>query len=703
MASGGRSAAESGVRHLSDIDWFKEVTKAQPVARPRGPQSQPDIDWFAEVSGPPTPTQPTSSIQRFPETTPVSRETEGAADISTVAAASLARDVADQISYYSRELGIPAERFGLREGQIVYQTDEGTLQAVAPGFARQFAQGLGPSIPAAGGMVGAAVGAVPGAGVGSLATGAIGGALGAAGAEAARQNLANYLGVQEAGLEDVSRAAVTEGAYDIGAGLAGTLVAKGVSRAVATRAAKELNRMIREEGREAMDALRDTLAKVNRDYNVDVRLTPAELTNLPKLQGQQLALTAGPETAQTMMPFYGRRAGELQQTVPRFLSRQISPTAPGADVAGQRLGQSSEAALRNIQRQRSIRGRPAYQAAFAAGPVDISPAIKQLDELTTKASRPLRAALGKVRREMVDEAGAPITDLETVQNAVKELLDDEISSAARAGRNKQARALREVQGTLLETLDEQNPLYAEARKLWGDLSGPVTTAQGGILPGLAKAKPETYAAMGERLFGRASPAEIQRAKAAILKTPKGKQNWNAALRGFLEDRWSQAGREFKSTVGRRELGEAAQPVSFWANVYGDPKQQARLKAAMDPKQFTAFRNLMQVMEATGRAINWNSTTPTQIEGLQSVRTPARVAQTMKMLSTQPLQPIAEAYEQWIQGVNLQRLADVITTSDSIEELAKVTSAKAPRMRTFQAVARALNLARANVQAAQERE
>ena len=97
-------------------------------------------------------------IAPSPQRMPIASGTSGAASIPTVAAASLIQDPEARIRYYAEKMGIPKERFGIADGNIVYQTPEGKLQRVSPGFMREVAKGLGPSFPA----VGSALGTIPG-------------------------------------------------------------------------------------------------------------------------------------------------------------------------------------------------------------------------------------------------------------------------------------------------------------------------------------------------------------------------------------------------------------------------------------------------------------------------------------------------------------------------------------------------------------
>ena len=70
------------------------------------------------------------NIAPSPQRMPIASGTSGAASIPTVAAASLIQDPEARIRYYAEKMGIPKERFGIADGNIVYQTPDGKLQRV---------------------------------------------------------------------------------------------------------------------------------------------------------------------------------------------------------------------------------------------------------------------------------------------------------------------------------------------------------------------------------------------------------------------------------------------------------------------------------------------------------------------------------------------------------------------------------------------
>ena len=655
----------------------------------------------------------------------VNQDTEGAAGILDVAIASLMDDPQAQMNFFSRAMNIPRERFGVIGGQIVFQTDSGEFQAVQPGALRGIARGAGPSLPAVGGAAGGILGFGAGIPTGptAVATTAAGGMAGAAAGQTVREFLGTVLGDQEPSGGRI----VKEAGLDLASTVVGLGIAKGASRAAASRLGQEFGRVMSAGGKQASEALKEALDTVNREFGSNIQLTPAELSNSAKLRAQQLGLQNKGEVAQPLEDFVSRRGDETRVATEGFLDTVSQQADP--DVAGRQLSTAAEKGLRDITQERVSAGSPVYQQAFqeaeSLGGVDIRPTVQFLDE-TAASFPPAREPLERIRNALgvlVDRGDGvrqfqPFDNLEQLQDTAKEMLDDEIGTAARAGKNKLAGRLRNVQNNLLDTLDQQVPTFAEARRLWGDLSRPVSQAEGGVLPQLASRGQKDFEYLGTRFLSRSSPAEIRRARSRILRVGDigdpasafagqlgggagltGQDAWNASLRGFLQEAWQQAGREFKSTIGRPGVGRAAQPVTFFARMFGDPAQQARLKAAMTPQQFSSFEKLMRVFEATGRATNFNSTTAAQQEArtmLESTGLGQAVLQNVLDIPGIPKRA-GGAVNDAFQAKHLEELVNVITNTDSVKELLKITSQNFNRDRGLLLVGKALNLARANAE------
>ena len=290
------------------------------------------------------------TISPAPMRMPIASGTSGAASIPTVAAASLIQEPEARIRYYSQQMGIPAERFGIADGNIVYQTPEGTLQRVSPGFAREVAKGVGPSLPA----VGSALGTLPGllmsatpAAPAAIPTAIAGGTTGAMGGQYIRELLAKQMAGQRISPTRVA----TEGVIDMSASLAGALIGKGLTRAAATKAAEQFKQALRTSAGDASRALRQTLANVNAQYGTRISLTPAELTGSADLIAAQKALTGDPRTGETMTQFAQERGEQIGVAASQMLE-SLAPKAGTQEATGSALAQAAGEAVSQLSKQR---------------------------------------------------------------------------------------------------------------------------------------------------------------------------------------------------------------------------------------------------------------------------------------------------------------------------------------------------------------
>lgn len=618
------------------------------------------------------------TISPAPMRMPIASGTAGAASIPTVAAASLIQEPEARIRYYSQQMGIPSERFGVADGNIVYQTPEGTLQRVSPGFAREVAKGVGPSLPA----VGSALGTLPGllmsatpAAPAAIPTAIAGGTTGAMGGQYIRELLAKQMAGQRISPTRVA----TEGVIDMSASLAGALIGKGLTRAAATKAAQQFKQALKTSAGDASRALRQTLANVNAQYGTRISLTPAELTGSADLIAAQKALTGDPRTGETMTQFAQERGEQIGVAASQMLE-SLAPKAGTQEATGSALAQAAGEAVSQLSKQRSAAAAPAYAKAWEAGSsVNLQPFDALLTETADKF-QPLKNTLKRIRANYTKPAKIngetrPVirddVNLEYVQDNIKEVLDDEISIAIRSGANKKALRLQELQGKLLQDLDRQVPEYAGARKVWGDLSRPIDEVEGGILPILANKNIRDFEYLGARFLTSSSPAAIAQAKQNILKVEGGQDVWDATVRGALERQWEKANKVPMSYISRPDLVAARAPAVFWSNMVGNKEQLDRLKAAMSTQQLEAFTNLTKIMEAASRAMYTGSDTAAK-ESAKELLDQTNMAGTAMKYALAPWAipgAAKDAAGRAMSDANVKKLATVLTSSDAVEALA----------------------------------
>ena len=105
------------------VDWAAEILNQRPAPPPAG-----DVDWAAEILN----RQSLTSGDGRRRIGPPRDDNAAAASIRATGNASLLPDVTDQIASYSRSMGIPENRFGVVDGNIVYSDENGNLARVTP-------------------------------------------------------------------------------------------------------------------------------------------------------------------------------------------------------------------------------------------------------------------------------------------------------------------------------------------------------------------------------------------------------------------------------------------------------------------------------------------------------------------------------------------------------------------------------------------
>ena len=602
--------------------------------------------------------------------------TTDAAPVSTVAAASLIQDPQARMRYYSQQMGIPMERFGVSDGRIVYRTDRGTLQAVSPGPVRSFVKGTGPSFPATGAALGTVAGLPLGPG-GMVAGGTTGAMTG--------QYLREALARQMAGQRISPFRVATEGAIDLGASLTGLLIGKGLTRAAVKDAAKMFDTAIKQTGATASTALKNTLDAVNTKYGTNIKITPAELTGNADLIAMQKALAGDPRTGETMAQFAAERGVQVGRAMGQALE-DIAPGAPAREIAGAQMAQASEDAMVQLAKDRARVGTPAYRKAFEQGKVvDVSNIVKAMEDALVKTpvyAPQIKRVLKYIADPVKDDAGKVVgyrpksnMSLEYVQDNVKEPLGDAVDEAIRANAPKRALRLNELLGTLLKEMDMQVPEYAGVRKLYGDLSRPIDDVEGGLLPLIANKNLRDFEYMGSRLFKNASPSSIAAAKANILKVDGGQRIWDSFTRGALESIWEGASKIRQGEIARPDVAASMAPARFWTE-FGQGEGYKRLKAALSPDQMEAMDNLLKVMRASSRAIYTGTDTAAK-ESAKDIINRTGFQGLLQFASAPWRIPGAagDATARQLQDVNVRKLADTLTGEGSVEMLKQIAAGK----------------------------
>ncbi len=584
------------------------------------------------------------------------------------------------IRIFAQQRGIPASRYQVVDGDIVYQADDGNFykEVVGPvSSAGYYAPDVAEMVP----DTAAAIASAPLTLLGPLGVATAAGITGsvAAGSNYLRQKLAGLLGGQELNPTEVAVSGIL-------GGVAETVPAirKGI---VERRTARDIGQM----NVPLVDSLR---AKAGR---LDIPLTPAELTSLASLTSQQKVLTNIPDSQVKMQKFYRAREKKVQSAVDDYLGT-ISKVQDLSE-AGTMGFQALEAQKEKLIQERASAVEPIYKSAFELSvPVDTKPVIGQIDSMLKvqpangKAAAYLKKMKGLLQREVpaLDDQGNQITKIGTedrlpvLQNAKFEM-DSLFKEDAFSSLDKKMQGdLTQIKNTLLEQMGKENPDYIAANAEFERLSGPLNEFNQRITgSSLLQIPKDNLKNFSRRIFDNPSAETVRYAKEQII-AGGGEDAWNAVTRSYLEDAWQAAKRPAKS-----QQGDKFDTGNTWQNILlGDEKSRAAIRVALGKTEYQALRDLAQVLQAAGSVKKLGSDTAfNQLVTEELIKNPpmtsfttaaARVVGGIKL--DQPAKVVSDWAIRRDAAANAEQIANIITSPDGIQRLKELrqmskTSAK----------------------------
>jgi len=513
------------------------------------------------------------------------------ASVGTAFMGGIPTDKNAAVNYFAKQRGISPSRYKIIDGDIAYQADDGKfykevsgLGATAAYYAPDVIE-MAPDITA--GVLTAPLTLLSPFGI-TAAAGITGGT--AAASNAIRQSIAGKVAGQEFSPSEVVVSGLLSGAAE-----AAPAIRKGF---VERRTAKDIAQI----NPQLVQSLRDKAGKLN------IPLTPAEITNLASLTAQQKVLTNIPDSQVDMQKFYKQREQKVQSAVDDYLN-SISKVED-ASVSGNRGVQALEIQKQNLMKEREAAVEPIYKAAFESSvPVDTQPVIRTIDSFLKtqpangRAASYLKKMKGLFERDVpaLDEQGQEIVKkgiedrLPVLQN-IKFELDAMFNEDAFKSLDKRIQGnLTEVKNVLLEQMGKENPDYIAANKKFETLSQPINEFNERITGvSLMQMSPDNLKNFSRRIFDNPSPNTVKYAKDQIIKGG-GQEAWDAVTRTYLQDAWLAAKKPAKS-----QQGDKFDTGNTWQNILlGDQKSRAAIRAALEPKQYQALRDLSQVLEAAG--------------------------------------------------------------------------------------------------------
>ena len=604
------------------------------------PEAQP-APGFADalLSG-----QPLPAVDIPPPSLPAPQQPS----LGTLAASSLASELEPQVRFLASRI-FPGQPFESVVGRFALDEDNQFLVdgvPIAPGFLEQAASSLGQTLPELGaGFAGMAAAPLIATGPQGLAAAAGIAGLGGAAGQGVREALAQQIIGQEPSLGRIA----TAGVVGTGSELGGAIAIKFINR----KAARDIARFSRKNAKKVQSVAE----------KLGITLTPAEITGLRSLAGQQRVLANLPQSADVIGDFLKIRDEEIQDAVGRFI-QNISPQGSTV-VAGQELRGAANQAIQNALAERAAQASPLYQAAFAsAAQVDTSLTRELIDRQLKKAAGPIASGLRRARGFLVD-GDTPKTDVEALHNA-KLAIDDMLGRTGPNSLGRTAkRRLMEVKDSLVQELDAASPEYAQARAIFEEGSPPVTQLQKGVVGRLADTADPQLVGMTRQIFSPAqsSPEIVASARGSIEAV--NPEAWRGAVRAHLQETFET----IPEAAGADALNVGAK---FRKAIFGSAKKRQMMRAALTDEQFDSLKQLMDTLERTGRVFRSESITRFADEGIKELERQAKPFGAKVIESTLSPQSFGTRFSQWWTDVALgnhaEDLARIITSPEGLNRM-----------------------------------
>jgi hypothetical protein len=581
-------------------------------------------------------------------------------------------DKQSAIKYFAEKRGIPASRYRVIDGNIAYQAEDGKFykEIVTPlETAGYYAPDVLEAVPEVATGIATSV-ASPAV--------AIPATMGVAGG-------ANYLR-QKIG-EQLTGTPVDPLQVGISAGTAG--IAEAVPFGVKALRERKTVRDIAGLDAQAMKELQ------SRARDLNISLTPAEVTQLNSLMSQQKVLGNIPDSSKKMQQFYEfRETEQIQPAVEKFLS-QVSDVTEQTQAG--KLGIDALTARKaQLEEARELSTKPLYDASFAeAQPVDVTNLVKNIDEKLKTAKGEQAAFLTRTKSLLYKEP--PVIDangnvlrqgvlddrLDALQNA-KFQMDKMFKEEPFGSLDKKIQGqLKDIQNNLVRTMGVNNPKYLEANKAFAEASKPIEEfAERKTGTSLTQISPDNLNQFASRVFAGNDPNTIRYVKQQIEAT--NPEAWQAVTRAYMQDVWEKS-----LTPSKTQKGVKLDSGAEWQNLLlGSRKQQDSLRAALGDDAFMALRDLSSVLKSAGSVKKLGSDTAFNQQILKEMQRdaeldPTGIAARIVGTGISP-QDWGRRINEWASerafAKNADKLADIITSPQGMQQLKELrqmspTSAK----------------------------
>ena len=566
--------------------------------------------------------------------------------------ANLPRDPETRIQVYADRM-FPnqtnaRERFGIKDGQIVYRDDDGALVDVESGKSSMLGRWLSNAPEVAGGVIG------------SFATGNpfSGAVIGEVGGSAAKRAISGLVFDEPLTPRSVgSEMAVTGAGATIG-GLTG----KGLTSLYNRSRVPGADAFDLRQANQTIDRVRDTTG-VNLDYAqaADMRFLRNAKKWVQKYPGESQEIIDALDAAQQ---------GQFSQAVERLMGSLTRTSDPEA-MASAGVN-AATLALRQAQSNATNAAQPLYERAYGSGmQVDPSPVIRSIQGLLGRAKgderTQLKRALNFMYRRSDDGQMVPDTSLEGLHGA-RMALDDWLERPASRETSLSNRIKSELTTVRnqLNGLLKQSPEFAEADQVYSkyvrDVVEPLKNSSVGALARVSDTPARTRAVNKVLTDGFENPAAVRAMRTALSGVDGGEQAWRDVLALKIQKAWNKS---------LRENADATVPNPFgkWRKtLYGTPDQVRAWSAALPQDSMRSFVDLMDAAALLARDFGQRGGSDTAFNEAIGQQMGRGAVGAAANVITKPVTWLSDLFDQRAVQANAKAFAEALTDPAKVKRL-----------------------------------
>lgn len=406
----------------------------------------------------------------------------------------------------------------------------------------------------------------------------------------------------------------------------------------------------------------------------------SQIAQRPVLSDMARHLEASGPTTGRMADFYAQRPQQLE-AAGRGAIDTLGPATANPSMIGSQAGAAATQVLDRVRMSINAATRPSYDAARQSLVPQSVHAAMNNDPLFVQALEAVRndPARNSFVRGLSDRSTI-------VYDAVKKELEERARNAANPASPFASQQVSAATGSLGG--DVRNIAVAADRNAIGLAPGQGVGNLEHALAEQARLRQQYLEPLQRGPLGRIADKDITTQKAMDALFPKNPLpnseqeigttvqalvNRNPVVAGQLvrahaESTFNEALRDLQT--GANQMGAA----KFAVRLTGNPQQRANFEAAVTAlpngaDRLAGFNRFLDIAEATGTRQNIGSKTAYNAEFLKGQSASGTIGEAAKAISkpVQALKFMADRYERWQLGHNLDQLADLLTNPAAVNQ------------------------------------